>query len=66
MTLTTSTVSGNSATASGGGIDDVFATLTLTSSTVSDNSALDGGGIAIPDTLGCGGCVTLTNFHRVG
>ena len=41
VTLTDSTVSGNSASELGGGIA-VFGTLTLTNSTVSDNSANDG------------------------
>ena len=45
MTLTNSTVSGNSATIVGGGIFN-FGTLALTNSTVSGNTALqDGGGI---------------------
>ena len=44
LTLTNSTVSGNSATGSGGGIYNV-GTLSLTNSTVSGNSAASGGGI---------------------
>jgi len=46
-TVASSTISGNSATASGGGILlDEGATLTLTNSTISGNSAPTGGGIA--------------------
>jgi len=47
LTLTNSTVSGNSATGerNGGGIYSWYGTVTLTNSTVSGNSARDGGGI---------------------
>ncbi len=45
LTLTKSTVSGNTASNSGGGIYNDYGTLTLTNSTVSENSASLGGGI---------------------
>ena len=47
LTLTNSTVSGNSAAFSGGGVFNYFGTATLTNSTVSGNSAtrFDGGGV---------------------
>ena len=45
LTLTDSTVSGNSTTYYGGGIYNYSGTLTLTNSTVSGNSSYDGGGI---------------------
>ena len=44
MTLTNSTMSGNSASLQGGGIYN-HGTLTLTNSTISGNSASQGGGI---------------------
>jgi len=55
LTLTNSTVSGNSATGSGGGIYNV-GTLSLTNSTVSGNSAASGGGISSRS-----GTLSLTN-----
>ncbi len=56
LTLTNSTVSGNSSTqGDGGGIYNVAGTLTLTNSTVSGNSATQGGGIVNQ------GMLTLTN-----
>src|SRR6266487_3414812 len=55
LTLTNSTVSGNSATGSGGGIYNV-GTLSLTNSTVSGNSAASCGGISSRS-----GTLSLTN-----
>jgi hypothetical protein len=55
LILTNSTVSGNTASYSGGGIYNFDGSVTLTSSTVSGNSALDGGGIYNA------GILTLTN-----
>ena len=56
LTLTNSTVSGNTAPSNGGGIYN-YSTLTLTNSTVSGNAApTDGGGI-----YNFGGTLTLTN-----
>jgi hypothetical protein len=58
LTVTNSTVSGNSSDANGGGIRSAFSgTLTLTNCTVSDNSALGNGG-GIHNTAGT---VTVTN-----
>ena len=54
MTITGSTISGNSAS-SGGGIDDLGGPLTIAASTISGNSAQSGGGINSQ-----GGLVTLT------
>jgi hypothetical protein len=65
VTLTNSTVSGNSATAGleGGGIVNFNGgTVTLTNSTVSDNSALFGGG----GIFNVGGAVTLRNTILAG
>ena len=58
LTLTNSTVSGNTASASGGGIAAFGGTMTLTNSTVSGNTATDsaGGGI-----YAYGATSTLTN-----
>ena len=55
VTLLSCTVKSNTATGSGGGIDNESGTLTLTNSTISGNSAKDGGGIVNAGTL------TLTN-----
>ncbi len=55
MTLTNSTVSGNSAQSDCGGIYNIYSTLTLTNSTVSGNSAGASGGVCNRGTL------TLTN-----
>jgi hypothetical protein len=46
LTLTSSTVSGNSALQGDGGGIIAYGTLTVTSSTVSDNTAVSGGGIS--------------------
>jgi len=57
LTLTNSTVSGNTATADGGGIWNAHGDLTLTNSTVSGNTArFSGGGILNDDAD-----ITLTN-----
>jgi len=55
LTLSRSTVSGNSSSTDGGGIDVNEGTISLTNVTVSGNSAVDGGGIR------CTGTCTLTN-----
>ncbi len=56
LTLTSCTISGNTATDAGGGIYNAGGTLTLTACTVSGNSAADGGGAGIYNT----GMLTLT------
>ncbi len=58
LTLTNCTISGNTASDSGGGIyiSGAAATLTMTSSTVSDNIAANGAGL-----YNLGGTTTLTN-----
>ncbi|MGH9260363.1 MAG: choice-of-anchor Q domain-containing protein, partial [Acidimicrobiales bacterium] len=56
LTLTDSTVSGNSAVSFGGGVFNLFGTATLTDSTVSGNSASAGGGV-----FNLIGTATLTN-----
>jgi hypothetical protein len=57
LTVSNSTLSGNSASDAGGGILNFRATLTVTNSTISGNSASGGGGIF---NLGEGGSATLT------
>jgi cysteine-rich repeat protein len=56
ITLTNSTVSGNSASQEGGGIFNYYEPVTLTNSTVTGNSAGEGGGI-----FSVSGPVTLTS-----
>jgi hypothetical protein len=60
LTITGSTISGNSATTEGGGIANIQGTLTVTGSTISDNSAFEGGGI-YSDTNLSGQTTTITN-----
>jgi hypothetical protein len=57
VTLTNSTVSGNTSDEAGGGIFHNYGTLTLANSTVSGNSAPEGAGIL----MGIGALTTLTN-----
>ncbi len=54
VTLTNSTISGNTATSEGGGVESFGTAVTLTNSTISNNHAPDEGGID-------GGAVTLTD-----
>jgi len=60
LTVTDSTISGNSATGDGGGILNHPGTLTVTNSTVSGNSADEGGGLRTT------GAATLTNATITG
>jgi hypothetical protein len=61
MTLTHSTVSGNSAGLVGGGVVNSSGTTTLTHSTVSGNSAGINAGGVLNGVFGSGGTTTLTN-----
>ena len=59
LSLTRSTVSGNTTPAAGGGVDNIEGTVHIVDSTISDNSAsLGGGGIV---NSGAGALFTLTN-----
>ena len=60
LTITGSTISGNSAQTDGGGIANIQGTLTVTGSTISDNSAVEGGGIFSQTNLS-GQTTTITN-----
>ena len=60
LTITGSTISGNSAQTDGGGIANIQGTLTVTGSTISDNSAVEGGGIYSQTNLS-GQTTTITN-----
>ena len=51
LTIVNSTISGNEATANGGGIDSQAGTTTITNATVAENSAATGGGIANSATV---------------
>jgi len=62
LTLTAVTISGNSASLPGGGIDNFDGSLTLNGSTVAHNTAPAGGGIAIEDF---GGSLTATGSRIV-
>ena len=61
LTITGSTISGNSASHEGGGIANIQGTLTVTGSTISDNSAFEGGGIYSDTNLSGTQTTTITN-----
>ncbi|MBK9208823.1 MAG: S-layer homology domain-containing protein [Anaerolineales bacterium] len=63
LTVTNSTLSGNSSTLGGGGISN-YGTLTVTNSTLSGNSATSGGGIG--GGILNGGTLTVTNSTLSG
>lgn len=58
ITISNSTITGNSATETGGGIYDTDGTVTISNSSISGNSAMHGGGIYASSTSGP---FTITN-----